>query len=93
MRIVRSSSIGNNNKRNKRSVRDKEVRQFTHEDIKNGVVHFVPGLDGLNKQSIGGSSLNDSFHYRLVAPGVQPANGVFDFTMILQVSQINQHLL
>ena len=37
-RIVRASSI---NKMDKRSVRDREVWQFTHEDVKNGVIYFV----------------------------------------------------
>ena len=38
MRIVRASSISN---MDKRSVRDREVWQFTHEDVKNGVIYFV----------------------------------------------------
>ena len=68
-------------------MRDKEVWQFTHEDIKNGIIHFVVSVDDSSKDPLGGS-LNDSFTYRLVAPGVQPAVGVFNFSVILQVSLI-----
>ena len=39
MRIVPTSSITNH--LNKRSVRDREVWQFTHEDVKNGVIYFA----------------------------------------------------
>jgi chondroitin sulfate proteoglycan 4 len=75
MRIVRASNI---QKLDKRSLRDKEVWQFTHEDIKNEVVHYVINNDlGGNM----GARLNDSFSYRLVAPGVQPANGIFEFSI------------
>ena len=69
-----------------RSLRDKEVWQFTHEDIKNGIIHFVVSVEDSTKEPLGGA-LNDSFTYRLVAPGVQPAIGVFNFSVILQVSQ------
>jgi len=68
-----------------RSLRDKEVWQFTHEDVKNGIIHFVVSVDDSLKDPLGGS-LNDSFTYRLVAPGVQPAIGFFNFSIILQVS-------
>ena len=70
-------------------LRDKEVWQFTHEDVKNGVVHFVVNPDLLKQiRSINPPILNDSFEYRLVAPGVQPANGRFRFTLKFPVSRI-----
>ncbi len=44
-----------------RSVRDREVWDFTHEDVKNGVIHFAPDprdarriLDRLKKEARGG---------------------------------------
>ena len=77
MRIVRSSG----RQRSKRSVRDREVWQFSHEDVKNGVIHFVPDTKALNRQAQAGTKTNDSFVFRLVAPNVQPANGVFDFSV------------
>ena len=40
MRIVRTSSVSVSGM-DKRSVRDREVWQFTHEDVKNGVIYFV----------------------------------------------------
>ena len=67
-----------------RSLRDKEVWQFTHEDIKNGIIHFVASVDDVIKEPLGGS-INDSFSYRLVAPGVQPAVGIYAFSIVLQV--------
>ena len=78
MRIVRSSGH-----RDKRSVRDREVWQFSHEDVKNGIIHFVPDLKSLNRQadSGNGNPIEDSFVFRLVAPNVQPANGIFDFSV------------
>ena len=87
MRIVRPSTSVST----KKSLRDKEVWQFTHEDVKNGVIHYVVDEEFLQKingvsSSDGISSLNDSFTYRLVAPGVQPANGVFDFVVRFPVS-------
>ena len=99
MRIIKpSSSSGSrgskdlNGKSNlgMKSLRHKEVNQFTHEDIKNGVVYFVPSEEKLNllmkeRESFAGmgnngaQSINDSFKYRLEAPGVQPANGALEF--------------
>ena len=67
-RIVQASNV----KLEKRSVREREVWQFTHEDIKNGVIYFIAKPE----MQISG---NDSFRYRLEAPGVQPANGIFSF--------------
>ena len=58
--------------------------QFTHEDIKNGIIHFVASVDDVIKEPLGGS-INDSFSYRLVAPGVQPAVGIYAFSIVLQV--------
>ena len=80
MRVVRESNSSRG--RGSRSLRDKEVWQFTHEDVKNGVIHFVPGSDVAVK-----SAANDSFVFRLVAPGVQPANGIFPFSILPQVTE------
>jgi hypothetical protein len=82
MRIVRESN--SSRQRSGRSLRDKEVWQFTHEDVKNGVIHFVPGANLMLT-----SPANDSFIFRLVAPGVQPANGIFPFTIFPQVENNN----
>ena len=77
MRIVRTSSVTAVNNVDKRSVRDREVWQFTHEDVKNGVIYFVIA----ESKKFTTAHLNDSFTYRLEAPGVQPANGLFDFVI------------
>jgi len=90
-----------------RSLRDKEVWQFTHEDVKNEIIHFVAisgyfsikmplkkdqfffkfgFTDEMMKDHQG--SINDSFSYKLVAPGIQPAVGVFNFSLILQVLRL-----
>ena len=88
MRIVKASSRS----RQGRSLRDKEVWQFSHEDIKNEVIHFV--TDPKVSDAMTGNSnrraapLNDSFVFRLVAPGVQPAVGQFPFTIVPQVGGI-----
>ena len=76
MRIVKESG-----RRFGRSLSDREVWQFTHEDIKTGKIHYVPDED-LSLQS----PINDSFVFRLLAPGVQPANGVLPFTVFPEVS-------
>ena len=107
MRIIKPSSSssrgGDNNSKisvGLKSLRHKEVSQFTHEDIKNGVVYFVPTEDKLKRvikerdlyDGIGNSgapSINDSFKYRLEAPGVQPANGALEFIIDLPVSTIS----
>ena len=78
MRIVPTSTITKSP--NKRSVRDKEVWQFTHEDVKNCVIYFVISEEKKFKMA----HLNDSFTYRLEAPGVQPANGLFEFLVLPQ---------
>ena len=78
MRIVRSSDL----KRQKRGVRDKVVWQFTHENVKNGVIHYVADQDVLQGIEKG---VRDEFRYQLLAPGVQPANGVFGFTVVPEV--------
>ena len=69
MRIVRSSNPG------EKPTRDREVWQFTHEEVKNGVIFFVRK----DLRSVNNGQVNDSFSYRLEAPGVQPAFGLFDF--------------
>ena len=73
MRIVRSSNPG------EKPTRDREVWQFTHEEVKNGVIFFV--RKDLRSLNANGGQLNDSFSYRLEAPGVQPAFGLFDFVV------------
>ena len=101
MRIVRPSGNNNNNgsggsskkKKKKerkmatRSLRDKEVWQFSHEDVKNGVIHFVAdesALEGVSMDSLK-AGVNDSFLFKLVAPGVQPAVGKFEFSVATEV--------
>ena len=111
MRIIKPSSSGSrggdvNGKISVglKSLRHKEVRQFTHEDIKNGVVYFVPAEEKLNtfikkRDSYNGQgenmaqSINDSFRYRLEAPGVQPANGALEFIIGLPVSRYVKFIL
>ena len=61
--------------REPRSIRDREVWQFTHEDIKNGVIFFVGSGAALQ------TNKTDMFHYRLEAPGVQPAATSFQFVV------------
>lgn len=82
MRIVRASG-SNAFERPKRAIRDKEVWRFSHEDVKNNVIHYVADSRRIDRTS----GVNDSFEYRLVAPGVQPANGVFNFQVVSQVNQ------
>merc|ERR1719471_2276363 len=67
-RILRTSRT-----REPRSMRDREVWQFTHEDIKNGVIYFVGSGAALQ------GNRTDMFQYRLEAPGVQPALSQFLF--------------
>merc|ERR550539_1437790 len=74
-RIIRTSRT-----RQPRSIRDRDVWHFTHEDIKNCVIYFV----GSSVGSGGGggsqwSNKTDTFQYRLEAPGVQPAASQFRF--------------
>ena len=67
-RIIRTSRT-----RQPRSIRDRDVWHFTHEDIKNGVIYFVGSNAALR------SNKTDMFRYRLEAPGVQPATSQFRF--------------
>lgn len=67
-RIIRTSRT-----REPRSIRDREVWHFTHEDLKNGVIYFVGSNIALKQNT------TDGIQYRLEAPGVQPALGVFEF--------------
>jgi hypothetical protein len=71
-RIMRTSRT-----REPRSVRDREVWHFTQEDIKNGVIYFV-GAAGVPLSR----NTSDELTYRLEAPGVQPALGVFRFLVV-----------
>ena len=50
---------------------------------KNGVIYFVLGKG----TKFNTAYLNDSFSYRLEAPGVQPANGLFEFMVMAQRGQ------
>ena len=67
-RIIRTSRT-----RQPRSLRDRVVHHFTHEDIKNRVIYFVGGQTSLQR------NVTDFLRYRLEAPGVQPATGTFSF--------------
>ena len=69
-RIIRTSRT-----REPRSLRDREVWHFTHEDLKNGVIYFVGSNGPLTRNT------SDQIGYRLEAPGVQPATGVFKFVV------------
>merc|ERR1719471_2387539 len=60
-RILRTSRT-----REPRSIRDREVWHFTHEDVKNGVIYFVGNSVNIK------SNKTDMFRYRLEAPEVQP---------------------
>jgi hypothetical protein len=70
-RIIRTSRT-----RTSRSLRDREIQHFTQEDLSNGVIYFVGSNTGLT------SNTTDQLIYKLEAPGVQPAKGVFRFTVI-----------
>ena len=61
--------------REPRSIRDREVWHFTHEDIKNGVIYFVGSGAAIE------ANTSDVFEYRLSAPGVQPARSHFAFVV------------
>ena len=67
-RIIRTSRT-----REPRSLRDRVVQHFTHEDIKNRVIYFVGSQTSLQR------NVTDLLRYRLEAPGVQPATGTFTF--------------
>ena len=71
--------------REPRSIRDREVWQFTHEDIKNEVIFFV-GTGATLK-----SNKTDMFQYRLEAPGVQPATSQLQF--VVSSSGVTQRFL
>ena len=71
-RIMRTSRT-----REPRSVRDREVWHFTQEDLKNGVIYFV-GAAGVPLAR----NTSDELTYRLEAPGVQPALGIFRFLVV-----------
>ena len=81
MRVVKESGRGRRG-RGRRSLSDREVWQFTHEDVKNGIIHYVPSDDLAVDLD---APVNDSFVFRLLAPGVQPANGVLPFTVYPEV--------
>ena len=67
-RIIQTSRT-----REPRSLREREVWYFTHEDLKNGVIYFVGSNTPLAKNT------TDAISYRLEAPGVQPAVAQFKF--------------
>ena len=67
-RIIRTSRT-----REPRSLRDREVWHFTHEDLRNGVIYFVGSNNLISRNT------SDQITYRLEAPGVQPALGIFKF--------------
>ena len=55
----------------KRDSRKKNVKSFTHQDIVEGLIKYVPNKDGPNREQ------RDSFTYLLTADNVQPAKGVY----------------
>ena len=55
----------------KRDSRKKNVKSFTHQDIVEGLIKYVPNKDGPSREQ------RDSFTYLLTADNVQPAKGVY----------------
>ena len=55
----------------KRDSKKKNVKSFTHQDIVEGLIKYVPNKDGPNREQ------RDSFTYLLTADNVQPAKGVY----------------
>ena len=55
----------------KRDSKKKNVKSFTHQDIVEGLIKYVPNKDGPSREQ------RDSFTYLLTADNVQPAKGVY----------------
>nr|XP_045596227.1 chondroitin sulfate proteoglycan 4-like [Procambarus clarkii] len=64
----------------RRSVRSHEVHEFTHEEIRAGLIYYV--ARNLNLKA--DEPLHDALHYvlQVPAPGVQPAEGTLHFTLV-----------
>ena len=63
-------------KRSKRQAKEKDTYIFTHEDVVNRFIFYVPRKMDLNESVI------DSCQYRLTAPNVQPAIGMLHFVLL-----------
>jgi len=73
-------------------VRPREINRFTYEDVKSGVVHYVPNRDDDRAPlAMGRPTVADEFEFRLIANSpvggaqVQPAVGIFKFTIASKV--------
>ncbi|KAG7163020.1 Chondroitin sulfate proteoglycan 4-like 1, partial [Homarus americanus] len=67
-------------RRMRRSGRSHEVHQFTHEEIRAGLIYYV--ARNLNLKA--DEPLHDALHYvlQVPAPGVQPAEGTLHLTLV-----------
>ncbi|KAK4294140.1 hypothetical protein Pmani_033209 [Petrolisthes manimaculis] len=67
-------------RRVRRSGRSHEVKEFTHEEIRAGVIYYVARNLNVKKDE----PLHDAFHYvlKVPAPGVQPAEGTLRLTLV-----------
>jgi len=63
-------------KRSKRQAKEKDTYIFTHEDVVNRFIFYVPRKMDLNESVI------DTCQYRLTAPNVQPAIGTLQFVLL-----------
>ena len=63
-------------KRSRRQAKEKDTYVFSHEDVLNRFIFYVPRKLDLNE------SVLDSCQYRLTAPNVQPAVGVLHFVLL-----------
>nr|XP_053635834.1 chondroitin sulfate proteoglycan 4-like [Cherax quadricarinatus] len=67
-------------RRIQRSIRSHEVHEFTHEEIKAGVIYYI----ARNLRLKADEPLHDALYYVLhvPAPGVQPAEGTLHLTLV-----------
>nr|XP_053643918.1 chondroitin sulfate proteoglycan 4-like isoform X2 [Cherax quadricarinatus] len=67
-------------RRLRRSVRSHEVHEFTHEEIRAGLIYYI--ARNLNVKA--DEPLHDALHYvlQVPAPGVQPAEGTLHLTLV-----------
>ncbi|CAL4067980.1 unnamed protein product [Meganyctiphanes norvegica] len=70
-------------RRTRRSGRSYEVHEFTHEDVRAGLIQYV----ARNFDLRGSEPLHDLLHYiiHVPAPDVQPAEGILRFTLVESV--------
>ncbi len=63
-------------RKTKRESKRKKVKSFTHQDIVEGLIKYVPNRDGPDRE------MKDSFTYLLTADNVQPAKGVYHINIV-----------